>query len=554
MQDTNILLFFLHIGGAVALLMWAVRLVRTGMERAFAVQLRLWLRRSAKSRLLAAATGTCTAILLQSSTAVAILVSNFVSKGSITTVVGLAIMLGADVGSAVVAQLLLVRQEFLVPLLLVVGVAFFKRSEPNRLRPIGRILIGLALIFVSLDMIRAATETLIDSPATPAVMQYLGTDLLTAFVIGALLAWLVHSSVAAVLLMVTLVAQGLLPPMAAVAMVLGANLGGAFIAYVLTLSSPVAARQMVMANLILRGGGAAIVLIVLARTGVGLEWLGSTAARQTINLHLAFNFSLALLAMPILVWIAKLSEFFLPNRTNGLDISESSGVLDPNTLSKPPQALICAAREVLHVGELVESMLRTVHPIYGNWDIATAKFIREKDRQIASRHQALKLFLVELHRGEVEESESRQSQELASIAAQLEAASDSIAKNLVDLAEQLHAQGVTFSEQGRQEIDDFHDRVLTNVQLGLNVMMTQNPDAARELVAAKEAVRSVEAHLQRQHLGRLQQGFVESLETSSIHQETLRVLKQINTSFSMIGYPILSRSGDLLESRLSNGH
>jgi len=552
-QDTNILLFFLHIGGAVALLMWAVRLVRTGMERAFAVQLRLWLRRSAKSRLLAAATGTGTAILLQSSTAVAILVSNFVSKGSITTVVGLAIMLGADVGSAVVAQLLLVRQEFLVPLLLVVGVMFFKRSEPNRLRPIGRILIGLALIFVSLDMIRAAAETLIDSPATLAVMQYLGTDLLTAFVIGALLAWLVHSSVAAVLLMVTLVAQGLLPPMAAVAMVLGANLGGAFIAYVLTLSSPVAARQMVMANLILRGGGAAIVLMVLARTGVGLEWLGSTAAQQTINLHLAFNFSLALLAMPVLVWIAKLSEFLLPNRTDGLDVSESSGVLDPNTLLKPPQAVICAAREVLHVGELVESMLRAVQPIYDNWDIATAKVIREKDRQIASRHQALKLFLVELHRGELEESESRQSHELASIAAQLEAASDAIAKNLVDLAEQLHAQGVTFSEQGRQEIDDFHDRVLTNVQLGLNVMMTQNPDAARELVAAKEAVRSVEAHLQRQHLGRLQQGFVESLETSSIHQETLRVLKQINTSFSMIGYPILSRSGDLLESRLSNG-
>ena len=537
----------------MALLMWAVRLVRTGMERAFAVQLRLWLRRSAKSRLLAAATGTGTAILLQSSTAVAILVSNFVSKGSITTVVGLAIMLGADVGSAVVAQLLLVRQEFLVPLLLVVGVMFFKRSEPNGLRPIGRILIGLALIFVSLDMIRAAAETLIDSPATLAVMHYLGTDLLTAFVVGALLAWLVHSSVAAVLLMVTLVAQGLLPPMAAVAMVLGANLGGAFIAYVLTLSSPVAARQMVMANLILRGGGAAIVLMVLAKTGVGLERLGSTAAQQTINLHLAFNFSLALLAMPVLVWIAKLSEFLLPNRTDGLDVSESSGVLDPNTLLKPPQAVICAAREVLHVGELVESMLRAVQPIYDNWDIATAKLIREKDRQIASRHQALKLFLVELHRGELEESESRQSHELASIAAQFEAASDAIAKNLVDLAEQLHAQGVTFSEQGRQEIDDFHDRVLTNVQLGLNVMMTQNPDAARELVAAKEAVRSVEAHLQRQHLGRLQQGFVESLETSSIHQETLRVLKQINTSFSMIGYPILLRSGDLLESRLSNG-
>ena len=254
--------------------------------------------------------------------------------------------------------------------------------------------------------------------------------------------------------------------------------------------------------------------------------------------------------MPVLGWMAKLSEFLLPNKTDTLEASENSGVLDPNTLLKPPQALVSAAREILHIGELVESMLRAVQPIYDNWDVTTARVIRERDQQITRRHQSLKLFLVQLHRGELEEAESRQSHELASIAAQLEAASDAIAKNLVQLAEQLHAQGVSFSDQGRQEIDDFHDRVLTNVQLGLNVMMTQNPDAARELVAAKEAVRSVEAHLQRQHLERLQQGLVESLETSGIHQETLRVLKQINTSFSMIGYPILSRSGDLLESRL----
>ena len=553
MQDTNFLLFFLHIGGAVALLMWAVRLVRTGMERAFAVQLRLWLRRSAKSRILASVTGAGTAILLQSSTAVAILVSNFVSKGSISTLVGLAILLGADVGSAVVAQLLLVRQEFLIPLLLLIGVFCFKRAEPTRLRPIGRILIGLALIFVSLDMIRAAAETLIDSPATLTVMQYLGRDLLMAFVIGAIIAWLVHSSVAAVLLMVTLVAQGLLPPAGAMAMVLGANLGGAFIAYILTLSSPIPARQMVAANLILRGGGAALVLFALTKSNVGLEWLGGSEAQQTINLHLAFNLGLAVLTMPFLSWIAKLSELVLPNKVESLEAAEGIGVLDPNSLEKPQLALVCAAREILHIGEQVESMLRAVQPLYENWDASVAKSIRDRDRQITRRHQDLKLYLVQLHRENLNDNENQRSHELASIAAQLEAASDAIAKNLIDLAEQLHAQGVSFSDQGRQEIGDFHDRVLTNVQLGLNVMMTQNPDAARELVAAKEAVRSVEAHLQRQHLGRLQQGLVESLETSSIHQETLRVLKQINTSFSIIGYPILSKSGDLLDSRLSNG-
>jgi phosphate:Na+ symporter len=547
----SILLFILQIAGAASLLLWSVRLVRTGVERAFSIQLRRWLRRSANSRFMAALTGTGAAVFLQSSTAVAIMVSNFVSKGSIPTFIGLAMLLGADVGSAVVAQLLLVRQTFLIPLLLILGVGLFLRTH-GRSRQVGRILIGLSLIFVSLDMIRDAAEPLIDSPGTIAAMQYLGTDAMTAFAIGAVFAWAMHSSVAAVLLFVTLVSQGLLPAPAAMAMVLGANLGGAFIAYVLTLSAPIPARQMVVSNLALRGGGAVIVLIVLSRVDVPLTMLGTDAAQQTINLHLAFNFCLAVAIMPLLGPVARIAETLLPDRPYPLAALDASTILDAGTLEKPDRALTIAAREVLHIGEMTETMLRATGPLFTRWDAPTAQAIREKHQQVRARHQTLKLFLARLNRSELADDESRRSHDLASIAANLEAASDAIARNLTDLAHRLNADGVSFSDQGSREISDFHDRVLTNVQLGLNVLMTQNPDAARELVAAKEKVRAVEQHLQREHLGRLRQGMVESIETSSIHQELLRALKQINTSFSMIGYPILAESGDLLASRLSH--
>ncbi|MDG0988545.1 MAG: Na/Pi cotransporter family protein, partial [Yoonia sp.] len=115
----------------------------------------------------------------------------------------------------------------------------------------------------------------------------------------------------------------------------------------------------------------------------------------------------------------------------------------------------------------------------------------------------------------------------------------------------LDLQNVQFSARGRDEIRDFTDRVQSNVQLALNVMMNQNPAEARELVAAKEKVRKVEQKLQRNHIGRLREGLSESIETSNIHQETLRALKQINTAFSMVGHPILLKSGDLLKSRLT---
>ena len=551
MEDTNILLFFLHIVGAAALLIWAVRLVRTGIERAFSVQLRLWLRRSADNRILAVATGAVSAMLLQSSTAVAILVSNFVAGGSIAALVGLAILLGADVGSALVAQILLVRQTFLVPLLLLIGVGLFLRGKQRRIRQAGRILVGLALVFVSLDMIRSATAPLVENEDAAFAMAYLSSDLLTAFVIGAGFAWIVHSSVAAVLLFVTLVAQGVLPQPAAVAMVLGANLGGSLIAYVLTLSAPIEARRMIVANLVLRGGGAGFVLCIVAVFGIPLTWLGASDASQVINLHLLFNVGLVLLTLPFVKPVIRLAEAAMKPRST----DQSAGIgatsaLDPATLASPDRALVCATREIMRMSELVESLLRSAINLYVKWDDTTANAVVAREQQIRDIHLETKLFLAKLNSGSLDQRASRSAMELSSLAANVEAAANIIARNMVGLAKRLDMGSLQFSKDGWEEIADFHDRVLANTQLAIHVMMTQNPGEARELIAEKDDIRGVEQDLQRRHLGRLRDGLEESIATSNIHQETLRALKQINTSFSTVAQPILNESGDLLDSRL----
>lgn len=551
MNEPHVLQILIHIAGAAALLIWAVRLVRTGVERGFAAPMRIWLRHSAKNRLLAAGTGIGAAVLLQSATAVAVLVSNFVSKGGVATATGLAILLGADVGSALVTQLLMVRQPILIPLLLVVGVVVFLRGEGSNTRQIGRILIGLALIFVSLDMIRGATEPMISNPGTQAIMAYLGRDLLSAFAIGAVFAWGVHSSVAAVLLFVTLAGQSILPPPAAAAMILGANLGGGFIAFVLTYSAPLASRRMVMANLLLRGGGAVLAVLVIAAMPDLLNQLGATPARQSINLHLAFNVALAVVALPFVGPITTALSHFMaekPDPNGALDVTSA---LDPALLDRPQRAIDCAARELLGMGQKVEQMLTAVAPLYDQWNATTASMIADQDKAIKQAHLDVKLYLARLGQKGMNEDLSRRSMELASISSNLDFASDSITRIMLELAERLNAQKLQFSQQGRGEIKDFFDRVQSNVQLALNVMMNQNPAEARELVAAKDKVRKVEQKLQRSHIGRLREGLVESIETSNIHQETLRALKQVNNAFSMVGFPILHKSGDLLKSRLA---
>jgi phosphate:Na+ symporter len=548
-DDVYPIQFLIQIAGAAALLIWAVRLVRTGVERGFAAPLRVWLRHSAKNRLLAAFTGMGAAVFLQSSTAVAVLVSNFVAKGGVATAVGLAILLGADVGSAIVTQLLMVRQPILIPILLLVGVAIFQRSNGSN-RQVGRILIGLALIFVSLDMIRTATGPLVASSSTQIVMAYLGRDLMTAFALGAGFAWIVHSSVAAVLLFVTLAAQAVLPVPAAVAMILGANLGGACIAYVLTLSAPLISRRMVVANLILRGGGAVLATVLIAIVPDLLTHLGTTPARQSINSHLVFNVVLAVVALPFVGLLTSLLTRLMPDMTVETDPLTVSA-LDPTALDRPQRGLDCAARELLGMGQKIEHMLIAVEPLYDTWNPVAAKTIRDQDDSIKKMHLDIKLYLARLGQSGFDEDLGSRSMELASISSSLDSASDAVARVMLELAKRLDAQSLQFSAKGRSEIGDFSDRVQSNVQLALNVMMNQNPAEARELVAAKEKVRKVEQKLQRNHIGRLREGLAESIETSNIHQETLRALKQVNTAFSMVGYPILLKSGDLLKSRLS---
>jgi len=452
-ENPGVVLFVLQIAGAAAMLIWSVRLVRTGVERAFSVPLRRWLRLGAGRPALAAMAGAGVAVLLQSSTAVAMLATSFIAAGTMSASVALAIVLGADVGSALVVQLLLLHRDWLVPLLLLVGVTLFLRSESKTLRQSGRIIIGLALIFISLGMIRGATEPLRESAAVVSAMGYLGGDTISAFLIGALFAWAVQSSVAAVLLVVTFVAQGVMPVPVAAAVVLGANLGGSFVAWFLTLSAEIEARRVVLANLLLRGGGAIAALLTLGAVVAWLPMIGSDVW-QILTLHLGFNLLVALISLPFCGPVLHATARILRTPEVPAELARLSA-LEPAALSFPDRALACAAREVLHMGEEVEAMLRPVIKLYATWDEPTAEAIRVKERAVDRMHFEVKLYLARLTRESEGVEVARRSVELADLAANIEAAGDAISRVMLGLAGRMSAENLKFSDNGWKELTDF---------------------------------------------------------------------------------------------------
>ena len=548
--ENSPIVIILNLAAAAALLIWAVRLVRTSFERAFSSQMRQWLKLTTGNRLTAAMTGVGISIMLQSSTAVALLLASFMPASAMSVSMGLAIILGADLGSAIVVQILSSRISLLTPLLLLSGVFFFMRTNRRVLRQIGRILIGLSLIFVSLGMISEASAPLANNAAIKNVFIYLSDDLLTGFVLAAFLAWMMHSSIAAVLLFATLAANGVLPLNAAFAMTLGANLGGSFIAVFLTLKSDINIRKVVLANLLLRGGGALVALGLIHEFDIINHIFGATSQLKVLNFHLVFNAAVLLAGVILLTPASGFAAILLSEKQDADELSMRS-VLDLSVQNEPARAFACVRRELVDMGNRIENMLRDAMDLFENYDENIAERLRAEERNIAKIAFDLRVYLSGIRSDDPSEDTGTRAFDFAGIATNLESGADAIGRKIVTLAKRMHHDRTHFSEDGRHELMDFYDKVLRNIQQGILVLMSEDVETARELVAQKEMIREMNQKLERKHLTRLRQGLTETIETSAIHIDLLRSLKVLNTGFAMIAYPLLREHGALLKSRLA---
>jgi len=546
----NFYSILLHLAGAIMLLLWAVRMVRTGVERSCEPALRRALREGKNGWLRAAAIGAGVAALLQSSTAVGVLAAGFAGAGVVTVATGIAMLLGADVGSALVVQVLTVNVGWAVPVLLIAGGLLFLKGTSRPLRQAGRILMGIALIFVALGMINDATVPLRDSPELPAVVAYLRGDFLTAFLIGAAFTWLVHSSVASVLLTVTLTAQGLIPAELGVSIMLGANLGGALIPVGLTRSSTAAARRIALGHLLLRGSGAVVMALAIRYLAIPLDLLGAPA-RQVASLHLLLNLANLLVALPFCGQVERLMTRWIAAGAPPTEQPTAPSALDPAAIQVPGLALASATRELLRMAGLLEVMLAPVMELYESGDREKIRQLRQVEREVDRVHSAIKLYLARISYRDADVEDARRGEELARFAINLEYVGDAIAKNLFHLAEVRRDKRLTFSREGWQELCDLHQRVTANMQLALNVLVSKDRESARQLLEEKDQMRQAERASYALHLRRLQTGAKESIESSDIHLETVRALKTINSLLASVAYPILSETGDLLDSRLS---
>jgi phosphate:Na+ symporter len=546
----NLSMTFLQLAGYVALLLWGVHMVQTGVQRAFGAKLRGFLGNALRSRLKAFLVGIGVTAVLQSSTATGLMVTGFAAGGLVDLVPALAVMLGANVGTTLIVQLLSFDITDIAPALILVGVLMFRRTTAGT-RDFGRVLIGLGLVLMALSQFVGIVTPYEDVPSLKMFLGAVANQPLVDVVLAAGLTWAAHSSVAIILLIMSFGGNNVVPPDAAFALVLGANLGTAInpVLEGATGGDP-AGKRLPLGNLLNRAIGVVVGLIALPHIGTWLVAVEPDPARAVADFHTAFNLVLACFFFPLLKPYAALLRRLLPTRVDPADPARPM-YLAAVASEAPIIAIGAAAREAMRLADILETMLLGLRDAFSRADRRQIGETKRLDDVMDKLNTAIKAYLTSLDPDFLSDADHVRVAEILSFATHMEQAGDIVDKSLLGMAMKKLRRGVTFSKEGETELLEIVDRLVANVRAAASLFMTADERAARLLLAEKEGFRTLEASATASHFARLRAGRIDTAETSSLHLDALRDLKRVNAHLvAAAAYPVLESKGDLPASRL----
>lgn len=546
----SITLTLIDLAGTACLLLWGVHMVQTGMTRALGPRLRSGLGRALGNPLSAFFAGLGVTALLQSSTATGLMAAGFAAEGLVALAPALAVMLGANVGTTLIVQVLSFDMTVAAPMLILAGVVLFRRAKAAP-RDIGRVLIGLGLLLMALHQFLTLLAPLTADPMAHEVLARLSRHIVFLVLASAVLAWAAHSSIAIVLLAMSLAANHVLPATAAIAMALGANLGSAVNPVVEGQTRGHAAgRRLTVGNLANRVVGVLAALAVFPFFGAEMASLGASPERAVANFHTVFNLVLAVLFLPATPLVAKLLERWLPARP-GQERPGAPLYLDPAARETPALALGAASREALRLADGLEDMLRGLKAVLAGGDRQQIQGLKRFDDVLDNLTTAIKDYVISIPVERLSETEGQAAARILAFSTNIEQAGDLVDRDLLGIAARRLKRGVSFSAEGVADLTAQVDRLIGTTRTAAAVFVSGDDAAALALAEEKAVFRKMEEDAVAAHFQRLRSGNIETVETSALHLDALRDLKMINAHLvEAAAYPILRQRGQLLPSRV----
>ncbi|WP_426447037.1 Na/Pi cotransporter family protein [Siccibacter colletis] len=533
------MLTLLHLLSAVALLVWGTHIVRTGVMRVYGARLRTVLSRSVEKKPFAFCSGIGVTALVQSSNATTMLVTSFVAQDLVALAPALVIVLGADVGTALMARVLTFDLSWLSPLLIFIGVIFFLSKKQSRAGQLGRVSIGLGLILLALELIVQAVTPITQASGVQVIFASLTGDMLLDALIGAVFAVITYSSLAAVLLTATLNATGVISFDVALCLVIGANLGSGLLAMLNNSAATPAARRVALGSLLFKLVGSLLVLPFVHLLADAMRQISLPESELVIYFHVFYNLIRCLVMVPFVEPMARFCQRVIADAPEA-DTRLKPKHLDNTALDTPALGLANAARETLRMGEALEQMLT----MWGNvirGEPRQERELRKLADDVDVLYTAIKLYLAQMPKEDLTGDESRRWAEIIEMSLNLEQAADIIERMASDVARKSFAARRAFSAEGLQELDALLEQLSDNLKLALTVFFSGDVAGARRLRRNKHRVRILSRRYSHAHVNRLHQQNVQSIETSSLHLGLLSDMKRLNSLFCAVAYSVLEQ-------------
>lgn len=530
-----ILSFLVHLLSGAMLLLFAVRFMRIGIERLWSTQIRQSLDESSGTLQLLGK-GAMLGFAMQGATVVMLMAAGMVGSNAIPMASALALAIGADFGSALAVRFLTLPVSALGPLAILIGGWLYLYAPVARRKNLGRVILGLGLIFMSLGVIRDSVQPLQALSQEGSLIAVLRDDPITAAVIGTALTLLMHSSLAAILTGLFIADHAGLGPLSGLGFVLGCNIGSALLPLWLLRNEGGDALRLARIIALLRCALAAVLLaaLLVARPFI-LPHLPATPDTMLLG-HIGFNF--------LLLWLTPLARR-LARRPAEADrgVQIPAGITIPRGETDPDIIVTAMKGGLNHMLTLLSEMFaQATAPTPDPAAVTSA------ERQMNTALSELRLAFAALP--QLPPEALAEIRHILDFAIRIERSADILSGKYIEIRTGQAKGEFALTPEGTAEIDELAEAVRKALILAQQVVWTGQAAAARRLVLHKRNVALLEEESRRKHLQRVQGGNLTSLSSSNQHLELIAALKEVNSKLATIAYAVLEHHGGLTQTRL----
>lgn len=548
------------LAGGLGLFLYGMTLMSNALQRSAGRRLRTVLSRLSANRFIGLAVGAFVTVLVQSSSATTVMLVSFVQAGLVNFAQTLGVILGADIGTTFTVQLIAFKLTDYA--LLVIAIGFALRVIPRRrvhLVNVGEVLLGFGILFYGMEVMSDAMQPLRSYQPFLDLLAGLENPVL-GLVLGTAFTAAIQSSAAFIGIVMVLAQQGLLSLVAAIPLMLGANVGTCITAVLASLGTSRPARRVALAHtgfkilgVLMMIGWVPVFAAFVERIspGRGLamtdpDVMAHVLPRQIANAHTVFNVGLALICLPFTRLAARTVTRLLP------DVPERERQwavrarhLDREMIRVPALALNLAKVEILAVGERVREMVRDCVKPFLTGDAQTIEHLRRREEEIDALEEQISAYVLETGRQKVSGEQIREVYLLLQVVRQFEHIADVVDKQVVPLARKMIDGGTGFSAGGRQEVTTYHTKVCKQLSRAIETFAENSLQKAEHMHSKQQGYLALEEAYRRAHFERVHDAVAESLATSEIHLELMDCFHQISSASTGIGRAVqtMNRGG-----------